>query len=256
MTSQERTAEQEIIAVWCGPIFAVLTIVGWLGIAHFWAPAPADLSPAEMARFFTQTYREGILLGCSIYLFSCCFLIVWAAETGVMTWRIEGAAPVWTIVQVIGGAGIAIVVILDCSFWISAAYRPAASPDIVVAMNDAAWMGFLLGWPLLSMEMIANAMAALSDSRPTPLFPHWLSKASLAGAVLLVTAAGPAFTQKGPFAYHGVLGFYVPMLIWGSWMLSHSWYMRKALRAEQPARTLAALATAPTSRSSRSTARR
>jgi hypothetical protein len=218
-----------MIGVWCGPIFAFLTLVAWIGIAHFWAPAPADMPPAEMAKFFTVTHRGGILLGCSIFLVACCFLAVWAAQCAVMTRAIEGAAPLWSVVQLIGGASIAIVVILDCSFWISAAYRPAANPDIVVAMNDAAWMGFLLGWPLLSMEMIANAMLSLGDERDNPLFPHWLSKASIVGAILLCTAGGPAFTQSGPFAYHGLLGFYVPMLIWGSWMLSHTWYMREEI---------------------------
>jgi hypothetical protein len=229
MVSRETNLRHQMIGVWCGPIFALLTAVAWIGVAHFWAPAPADLPPTDMAKFFTETHRDGILLGCSIFLVACCFLAVWAAQCAVMTWQIEGAAPLWSMVQVIGGASIAIVVILDCSFWISAAYRPAAAPDIVVAMNDAAWMGFLLGWPLLSMEMIANAMTSLGDERETPLFPRWLANASIVGAVALVTAGGPAFTKSGPFAYHGLLGFYVPMLIWGSWMLSHSWYMRQEI---------------------------
>ncbi len=235
MISRDTSLRHQLLAVWCGPLFAVLTLIGFIGLAHFWAPAPADLSPEEMTKFFVEDHRSGILLGCSIYLAACCLLIVWAAELAVLTWKIEGDAPLWTLVQFMGGVGIAIVVILDCSFWISAAYRPAAHPDIVVAMNDAAWMGFLLGWPLLTMEMIANAMIALADPRPTPLIPHAVSKASLAGAVALVTAGGPAFTQSGAFAYHGLLGFYVPMLIWGSWMLSHSWYMRKAILAEREA---------------------
>ena len=50
---------------------------------------------------------------------------------------------------------------------------------------------------------------------------------STPGVVVLVTAGAPAFTQSGPLAYRGLLGFYVPMLICGSWMLSHTWYMRK-----------------------------
>ena len=231
MSSPEVSLRHQLFGVWCGPIFSVLTVVGWLGIAHFWAPAPADLSAADMAEFFTRAHREGVLLGSSIFLFACCFLVITSVQLGLVLAKIEGPAPLWSIVEVLGGTGIAIVVILDCSFWISAAYRPAAHPDVVVAMNDAAWLGFLLGWPLLSLQMVATAIVALDDRRGT--FPRWVSKASIAGAIALVTAAGPAFTHSGLFAYHGLLGFYVPMLIWGAWLNAHAWYMRRAILRER-----------------------
>jgi hypothetical protein len=225
--SSETSLRHQLFGAWCGPIFSLLTIIGWLWIAHFWAPAAADASPAETARFFTSTYRDGILLGCSIFLFSCCFLAIWTCQLGIMMWEIEAPAPLWTLTQIVAGAGIVIIVVLDCSFWIAAAYRPAAHPDVIVAMNDAAWLGFLLAWPLLSLQMIATALVMRADARRAPLVPEWLSNTSIAGGVGLVTAAGPAFTHSGPFAFHGVLGFYLPMLIWGGWLNAHAWYMRR-----------------------------
>ena len=62
-----------------------------------------------------------------------------------------------------------------------------------------------------------------------------MAKASIVGAVVLVCAGGPAFTQSGPFAYHGVLAFYLPMAIWGVWLDAHAWCMRRAVLAQAPA---------------------
>jgi hypothetical protein len=42
------------IGLWCNWIFVALTAVGWLGIAHFWAPARADLSLVDTKVWFTQ----------------------------------------------------------------------------------------------------------------------------------------------------------------------------------------------------------
>jgi hypothetical protein len=94
-----------------------------------------------------------------------------------------------------------------------------------------AWFGFLLGWVFLSLQMVATALVGLGDASPRPAIPRTLSKASIVGAILLACAGGPAFTQSGPFAYHGLLAFYMPMAIWGIWLDVHAWYLRKALLA-------------------------
>ena len=76
----------------------------------------------------------------------------------------------------------------------------------------------------------------LLDKRPTPMIPRWLTWMTLAGAATLVTAAGPAFFKSGPFAYHGLLAFYMPMAIWGAYLNLTAWYMYKELdREREPA---------------------
>jgi hypothetical protein len=108
---------------------------------------------------------------------------------------------------------------------------------LIVALNDVAWFGFLLGWVFLSLQMLATALVGLGDASPRPLIPAWVSKASIGGAVLLACAGGPAFTKSGPFAYHGLLAFYVPMAIWGLWLDGHAWLLRRRLLEELGAAT-------------------
>jgi hypothetical protein len=223
---------QELFGLWCEPIFSVLIALGWLGIAHFWLPAPADLGAEATKAFFVVTHRDGMLLGNSILIVACAFLVVGSIQFGLILAELEGERPLWSITTAVSGILIALIVFLNAGFWIGAAYRPDAHADVIVALNDVAWLGFLLGWVFLSLQMIATAIVALGEESAEPMIPRAVSRASLIGAVLLVCAGGPAFTQSGPFAYHGALAFYLPMAIWGLWLNAHAWYMRRRVLAE------------------------
>ena len=223
---------QQLFGLWCAPIFTVLIAVGWLGLAHFWLPAAADLDPSATKAFFVEAHRDGMLWGNSLLIVACAFLVVASIQFGLLLADLEGARPLWSITTAASGILIALIVFLNAGFWIGAAYRAEAPPAVVVALNDVAWLGFLLGWVFLSLQMVATAIVALGEAAPERMIPPWLSKASLVGAVLLACAGGPAFTHSGPFAYHGALAFYMPMVIWGLWLDMHAWYMRRRLLLE------------------------
>jgi hypothetical protein len=221
----------ELFGLWCAPIFTVLIAAGWLWLAHFWLPAPADLGAEATKAFYVVEHRAGMVAGNSILIVGCAFLVVASIEFGLMLAELEGARPLWSITTAVSGVLIALIVFLNAGFWIGAAYRPDASADVIVALNDVAWLGFLLGWVFLSLQMVATALVTLGERSDTPMVPRGVSWASLAGAVLLVFAGGPAFTHSGPFAYHGALAFYLPMVIWGLWLDTHAWFMRRRLLA-------------------------
>jgi hypothetical protein len=65
------------------------------------------------------------------------------------------------------------------------------------------------------------------------MVPRWLTWLTFAGAATLVFAAGPAFLKSGPFAYHGLLAFYLPVVIWGEYIALTTWYMLKESNAHR-----------------------
>jgi hypothetical protein len=232
---ERTTLRFELFGAWSGPIFTLLTAVGWLGLAHFIAPAKGGLTAAQYAHWFTHQHRTGVLIGCSIFLLSTCFLGLWTAQYGIMLWRMDRRAPVMSITQILMGVSIVVIIVINSSLWLAAAYRVNASGDTVRALNDTAWMGFLIAWPLLSLQMVSGALVCRHDNRADPLIPRWLCRASIAGAILLFTAGGSAFAQHGAFAFSGVLGFYLPVAIWGAWLDSHAFFMRREIRSRQAA---------------------
>jgi hypothetical protein len=225
------------IGLWCSPIFSALTIVGWLWIGHFYMPAPADLGLEATKVWFTETHKWGTIIGCSIFYVACGFLVPASLQFGIMLAKIEGKWPLWSMTAGVSGIFISLIIFLNACAWIVCAYRPEYGADVIQAFYDWAWFAFLLGWIYLTFEMIASAIVELQDERATPMTPRWLAWGTLGGAITLVTAAGPAFFQSGPFAYHGILGFYLPMVIWGLYVNLTAWYMYQELVREERALT-------------------
>ncbi|WP_022974955.1 hypothetical protein [Nevskia ramosa] len=231
MQKQSSIASQKM-GLWCTWIFAALTVVGWLGIAHFYAPFPADSGLDATKTWFTEEHRWGTIIGCTIFYIAAGLLTPGSIQFSIMLSKIEGRWPLWSITAGVCGIFISLIIFFNCCAWIVAAYRVEFGADVVQSWYDWSWFAFLLGWIYLAIEMIATAIVELQDTREQPMIPRWLTWYTFAGAASLVTAAGPAFFKSGPFAYHGLLGFYLPMVVWGSYLTLTTWYMYKELDRE------------------------
>jgi hypothetical protein len=231
MQDIERLGSQKV-GLWCNFIFVALTIVGWLGIAHFYAPAPADLGLNATKVWFSETHKWGTIIGCTIFYIAAGFLTPGSAAFGIMLSKIEGRRPLWSISTAVCGVFISLIIFLNCCAWIVAAYRPETGADVIQSWYDWAWMGFLLGWIYLAIEMFATAAVELMDDRPEPMVPRWLTWLTIAGGFTVFFAAGIAFFKSGPFTYHGLLSYYVPLVVWCTYLLLTTWYMVKALDRE------------------------
>lgn len=237
---QQENITSQKIGLWCTYVFAALTVIGWLGIAHFYSPFPADAGLEATKAWFTEEHRWGTIIGCSIFYVACGFLVPGSIQFGIMLAKIEGRWPLWSMTTAVCGIFISLIIFMNACAWIVAAYRPETGADVIQSWYDWAWFAFLLGWIYLAFEMVATGVVELMDKREVPMIPRWFTWFTFAGAASLLTAAGPAFFKSGPFAYHGLLGFYLPMAVWGSYLIGTTWFMLKELdREPQDARVAA-----------------
>jgi hypothetical protein len=229
---QKSSITSQKAGIWCTWIFSALTVIGWLGIAHFYQPAPADLGLDATKLWFSEEHRIGTVVGCTIFYIACGLLAPGSIQFGLMLAKIEGNRPLWSLTTAACGLFISLIIFFNACAWIVAAYRPETGADVIQAFSDWAWMAFLLGWFYLALEMVATAVVEFMDKREQPMVPRWFSWLTLFGAVTLLSAAGPAFFKSGPFAYHGLLGFYMPMVVWGVYLNVTAWFMYRELDRE------------------------
>jgi hypothetical protein len=222
-------AKHERFGALCSPIFSTLAAIGFLAFAHFWDPARPSLSPDGTAAWY-QHHHDGVLVGMAIFLVAIAFLTVWSAQLSIHLWRIPGQSPLLALSQAMAGGIIVMVVLLDSTLWIGAAFRPGMNGEIVQALNDSAWFSYMMAWPIFAVQMLATAVLALNDKRSVKLFPRWLEHTSIFLAIAGMTSMGIAFTKHGVFCYHGLLGYYFGMAIWLFWNDTHAWYAFTAPR--------------------------
>jgi hypothetical protein len=226
MISERSSLKIQKFCAWAGIIFVLLTVIGFFGFGHFYSPVPAD-TPAQAMKDWFVSHQLSMAIGMTIWLISCAFLGLWTSQLSAMLAKAERGTPVMAISQLCGGFGVVFFCTLAACLWISAGYRPEASPDLAVAFNDAAWLGFVLAYPLLSLQMIAPSVVGLSD--PDSWMPRWFAWYGVAGGILGLTANGAAFTTTGLFAYGALLGYYWPMVCWGLWLVGMSCFMLRKL---------------------------
>ena len=222
--------KHELFGAWCAPIFSIFAFGGWFFLAHWYNPASARLSPEQLRQWYESRQFE-VILGMSVFCVGTAFLTIFCVQLAIWLWRFEGS-PLMALSSMLGGFAVVVYVFISNCLWIGVAYRAdmIQNPEILVALNDAAWFSFLVGWVGLTQQMLCVAAITIRDKRPRPLVPRWVSIASIVGALLVPMANGCAFTTTGTFAWDGALGFYVPIFIWGIWLNSHAWLIRREIR--------------------------
>lgn len=140
--------------------------------------------------------------------------------------------PVLTYTQLAAGIASMLLFIIPALVWTVAAYRPERSPEITQALNDIGWFFFVMPFVLAFLQNLAIGFAVLGDRKSHPVFPRWLGYFNFWLALLYVPGCLVTFFKSGPFAWNGLLAFWVPASVFGSWFLVMSIYVMKAARQQ------------------------
>jgi hypothetical protein len=217
-----------------GHTLTVLFIVGWFGLARFFPPPSPELS----AEAITQRYaegRDGIRLGATLMFASFALWAGWGAVIIAWVWRQVSGGRILAIAMTISLTIAEMVGVLCAFFWALAAFRPGeVGADVTMTLNDAGWLMFVLPWPPWSFMCVCLALAILRDRSADPVLPRWVAYVSLLTALLFVPAGLPLFFKSTEMAYDGVLGMYVPFIVFFVWVESVTWAMGRRLASVNP----------------------
>lgn len=234
MTSGPKRLQQA--CVWAGPVFLVGYAIGFWGIAHFIPPPSPSMSSVNVAHLF-QAHHARIRIGMVIGLISSILLLPYFAAISAQIARIEKRSPVLAMIQF--GGGVLLVVFFGvCSMlWITATFRGDLDPQTVRMLNDFSWLTFVMVFPGYSLQLICMAIAGFMDTSETPVWPRWASYLNLWVAITGMGGGLAVFFKSGPFAWNGLVGFYLPLSVFAVWIttmtyLLHTGIGRQAAQAQ------------------------
>jgi hypothetical protein len=93
-------------------------------------------------------------------------------------------------------------------FWVIAAFRPERSAEMVMVLNDMAWLTFITPVGFILVQNLSLAFAIFMDRHPRPVFPRWVAHFNIVTAVLMFPGALAMIYDEGPFAWDGLLAFW------------------------------------------------
>jgi hypothetical protein len=211
--------------------FIVLVVTGWI-LSGFLPPHhPSDSAEmiANIYRMETNRIRFGLAL--SFVGFFCFF--PFGAGICAQTRKIEGAVPVLTYTQIAACGSASLIFILSWVCFLTAAYRPERAASEIYLLNDLGWMTVILCFVAYSAWCVAIGLAILSDSGTQPIYPRWVGYLNLFVAMSFVPDDMIPFFKSGPFAWNGLIAFWIPVTAFLTWIIVMYVTTTRAIRAEE-----------------------
>lgn len=212
-------------------IVGLALILGGFVAAHYVPPPKANWSAAHLQSFY-ESHADLKRFGIFLMLFGTALFAPLVAGMKVVLDRIEGpSGPLATLQAIIGAAG-TVLLILFAFLCAVAAFRPERNPDVTQAFHDAGWfMAFLSAVPF---SMQAASIAAVVLGHPETLLPRWYGYLNISIAVLLLPGAALLLFKTGPLSYHGILGYWIPLVVFATWMVAMAWAIRRSALTPGP----------------------
>lgn len=202
------------LCAWVGPLFLAVFIVFWGVMGNNIPPLSPDLPAKAIADIFRHDANM-IRLGMGVAMSFVVLYLIWGlAIAKVIEYGVERGNNVRSTLA-LWGAGLAVVpIMVACSMWLAAAYRPDAPDDSVLQLlYEMAWLLIDLGYMVTTVPMFALGAAFLTDKRAVPLVPKWLCWYGIWVGFSFVAEGCMPFFKTGLFARNGMLNFWIEFFV-------------------------------------------
>jgi hypothetical protein len=231
------------ISLWLTVVFGAVLLAAFVMFPGFWPPMSPDLSAEKVAAFYQQ---HTTMIRTSMIIFNLCGVMLLPFFMVIVHQMKRMATPsqVFAYAYLSAAATGATLFAIADLFWLIAAFRPERDPQLIMLLNDLAWITFSAPVGMLVAQNVCVALAVYLDRHPQPIFPRWVGHFSIAIALVLAPAAGAAVFRTGPLAWNGLVSFWARVGAYGIYIVVMFFVLRAAIireEAEEP--SVAATAT-------------
>lgn len=231
------TARRVLLAcAWCGPLAVAVAFAGWLisGVLPF--PLGADSTTAEVVEFYSGGAH--VPMGIALASIGVSLVIPLNAAIAYVVRRAETGQPILTLVQLVSGSVTAVLLLVPMLLMASAGFRPERAPELTMLLNDTAWLLFITPVGPFVIQNVAIAVAILTSK--DAVLPRWLGFLNLWAAFTFTFDVIAFAFQEGPFAWDGLLIFWLALTAYAVWLLAMGLCVRRSVLSQTGDRAPAA----------------
>ncbi|HKY90724.1 MAG TPA: hypothetical protein VJM11_06760 [Nevskiaceae bacterium] len=219
--------------MWSELLVILLIGGGVFGVAGFFPPHEPARSAAEIAQIY-QAEPTRIRAGLMMAVVGVIGVLCFAAVISEQMKRMKGVSPMLERCQFgAGGLAQAIFASIVWILWLTASYRPERDPEITQVLNDMGWIIIVGLFTFAFIQNVTIAWAVFADARERPVFPRWVAYLNVWVAASYLLSVFVIFFKTGPFAWNGLLAFYVPFPVFGVWIFAMIAALRTAIRQQE-----------------------
>jgi len=196
------------ISLWITPLFGAILLLAFVSFPGFLPPMSPQMPAEEVAAFYTQ---NSAMIRFSMITFNLCaiMLVPFFMTIVVQIKRMALPSHLLAYSYLCGIAGGATLFAIADIFWLIAAFRPDRNPQLVLLLNDMAWLIFTAPVGMVVVANLCLALAVFLDARSDPVFPRWVAYVNIATAAAMTPAACAVIFRTGPLAWDGAVSFWL-----------------------------------------------
>lgn len=229
------TLTDQKLCVWGGPFYVTCLGIGLL-MAGFVPPPSPGLTADAIAAFYqanANMIRAGMVLG----LLGTVGYVTLVGAISVQLRRMKGTSRLPAYLQLGAGSIGVLTVMFPLMIFAIAAFRPERDPHLTQMINDIGWLIIIPAFPTFIAQFLAIAFGVLQDRGPKLVFPRWSAYFNLWCGLLFVPGGFAYFLRTGPFAWDGLLAFWVAAGAFFVWLLVMTVLMLRAIDDEAQQQT-------------------
>lgn len=229
----------QLISLWTVPTFGLALLIAFLAFPGFFPPMSPSMTAEQVAAFYSE--NRG-MVWFSMITFNICgmMLLPLFMVIVVQMKRMATQSHVFAYCYLTAAVSGATLFALADIFFLVAAFRPGRDPQLVMLLNDMAWVIFVAPVGALVAMNLLLAAAIHFDKGPNPVFPRWVSWYALATAFAMAPAVGAAVFTSGPLAWDGAVSFWLRNGSFALYVLVMFFVLRGVLRRQAVAEGVAA----------------
>jgi hypothetical protein len=195
-------------------------------------PPPSPALTANQIAAIYQTNSTMIRAGMVLALTGIAGYIALVGAISVQMRRMRGISRLPPYLQLGAGSIGVLTVMFPIMIFAAAAFRPERDPQLTQLLNDLGWLLIIPAFPTFLAQFLAIAFGTLQDESPMPVFPRWAAYFNVWVGLLFVPGGFAYFFRAGPFAWDGLLAFWVAAGAFFVWIIVMTWLMLRAIDAE------------------------
>jgi len=196
--------------------WALIALMGTGFLLSDVLPPPGPYDAATTAAFYHE-HVDLKRLGVICLIVGGTMFIPFGAAVADRIRRVDGIGPVLAIAQVGGAIANATLMMVFGAMLLVALQRPEMPDSTYQLLNHVTWMAWAGLWQPGALMAVVTAVAIFNDQSDVPVFPRWVGWYSLFMAFGSLTGSLIPFVTSGPFAWNGMVGFWVAAVVYFTW---------------------------------------
>jgi hypothetical protein len=206
----------------------VALVGGAFAVAGWIPPFSPDSSFEELAANFDN--QDNVRVAAAMFFFGGPAFVFPAAAFAAQIRRIEGHRSVLAQTQMLIAAVGVLFIMIPAALWLALCYYDDIDLSTVATLNAVCWFMLLGAVGSAVFQNIALAVAILGSDGS--VYPRWVGYLNAYCGMGLMVGILIPFFKDGPFAWNGVLGFWVVATDFFIWVFVMYFTTLAAIKAD------------------------